>query len=133
MNFTVCQLQEKCMAFIDLTKAFAAEDRQALWCILSRLHCHDKYIKTLRPLHDDMSATVLNNSGSVSESFRVEAVLKQGCIIAPTLFSIFIAVILLGNELLQGVHLVYRTDGKLFNLNKFKAKSKIRYTIIMEL
>lgn len=41
---------------------------------------------------------------------------KLGCIIAPTLFAVFSAAIL-----------------KLFNLNRFRAKTKVCYTSIMEL
>ena len=142
MIFSVRQLQEKCreqglplyMAFIDLTKAFDSVDRQALWSILAKYGCHDKYIRVLRLLHDGMSATVLN-SGFESEPFIVETGVKQGCIIAPTLFTIFIAAILhlTGQELPQGIPILYRTDGRLFNLNRFKAKSKVRNTTIMEL
>jgi len=112
MIFSACQLQEKCreqglplyMAFIDLTKAFNSVDRQALWSILSKYGCHAKYIRVLRLLHDGMSATVLNG-GSESESFTVETGVKQGCIIAPTLFTIFIAAILhlTGQELPEGI------------------------------
>lgn len=143
MIFTARQLQEKCreqglplyMAFIDLTKAFDSVDRQALWTLLSKYGCHDKYIRILRLLHDGMSATVLSNGGSESEAFPVETGVKQGCIIAPTLFAIFIAAILhlIGPELPQGIPILYRSDGRLFNLNRFKAKSKIRNTTIMEL
>nr|XP_023656104.1 uncharacterized protein LOC111837887 [Paramormyrops kingsleyae] len=141
--FTARQLQEKCreqklplyMAFIDLTKAFDSVGRQALWSILSRFGYHDKYICILRLLHDGMSATVLSNGGSTSEPFSVKTGVKQGCIIAPNLFAIFIAAILhlIGQELPQGIPILYRTDGRLFNLNRFKAKSKIRNTTIMEL
>ena len=143
MIFTARQLQEKCrehklplyMAFIDLTKAFDTVDRQALWNILSRYGCPDKYVRILRLLHDGMTATVLSNSGSMSEPFTVETGVKQGCIIAPTLFSVFIAAILhiIDKDLPQGIPIRYRTDGRLFNLARFKAKSKVRNTTIMEL
>lgn len=143
MIFTVRQLQEKCleqkqplyMAFIDLTKAFDMVDRLALWQILSRHGCPPKYIRVLRLLHDDMFATVLNNSGSESKPFTVETGVKQGCIIAPTLFAVFIAAILhlIGENLPQGVQILYRMDGRLFNLNRFKAKSKVSTTSILEL
>jgi len=65
----------------------------------------------------------------------VETGVKQGCIIAPTLFAIFIAAILhlTGQELPEGIPILYRTDGRLFNLNRFKAKSKVRSTTIIEL
>ncbi|KAL7404828.1 hypothetical protein ABVT39_019559 [Epinephelus coioides] len=52
-----------------------------------------------------------------------------------TLFKVFIAAILhfVGNSAPSGVQIIYRTDGKLFNLNRFKAKSKVLHTSIMEL
>lgn len=82
-----------------------------------------------------MSATVLSNSGTESEPFAVEKGVKQGCIIAPTLFAVFITAILhiIGNEPPHGIHIMYLFDGKLFNLNRFRAKSKVSYTSIMEL
>ena len=40
---------------------------------------------------------------------------------------------LIGEELPHGIPILYRTDGRLFNLNRFKAKSKVRNTTIMEL
>ena len=122
------------MAFIDLTKAFDSVNREALWKILSKAGCPEKYIRILRLLHDSMSATVLC-SGSETEPFKVETGVKQGCIIAPTLFAVFIAAIihLVGHSLPPGVQITYRTDGRLFNLNRFKAKSKISRTSIVEL
>ena len=83
-----------------------------------------------------MTATVVSNSsGALSEPFTVETGVKQGCIITPTLFANFIAAILhlIGKELPQGIPIRYRTDGRLFNLNRFKAKSKVTLTTIVEL
>ena len=63
------------------------------------------------------------------------ALVRQGCITAPTLFGIFIAAILhlIGEEMQQGIPILYRTDGRFFKLNRFKAKSKVKNTTIMEL
>lgn len=144
MIFTARQLQEKCrehkqplyMAFIDLTKAFDTADRQALWSILLRHGCLDKYVRIVTLLQDRMTSTVLNKSGFLSEPFTVETGVKQGCIIAPTLFSVYIAAILhqrKGKELPQGISIQYRTDDRLFNLNRFKAEIKVRNTTILEL
>ncbi len=82
-----------------------------------------------------MEVTVLSNGGTKSEPFTVETGLKQGCVIAPTLFAIFIAAILhlIGEELPQGIPIMYRTNGRLFNLNRFKAKSKVNCTTITDL
>ncbi|XP_010792429.1 RNA binding protein fox-1 homolog 3-like [Notothenia coriiceps] len=82
------------MAFIDLTKAFDSVSRQAFWLVLAKIGCPEKYVRVLRLLHDNMSATVLSGSGDETEPFRVDTGVKQGCVIAPTLFSIFVAAIL---------------------------------------
>ena len=143
MIFIARQLQEKCreqqqplyMAFIDLTKAFDSVHRQALWLALAKIGCPDKYIRVLRLLHDNMSATVLSGGGNETEPFGVHTGVKQGCVIAPTLFSIFISAILhlVGQHLPDGVKIMYRTDGQLFNINRFRAKGKITTTTITEL
>ena len=118
------------MAFIDLTKAFDSVNRQALWLVLAKIGCPEKYLRVLRLLHDNMSATVLSGSGDETEPFQVDTGVKQGCVIAPTLFSIFIAAILhLTSKLLpQGVNIMYRTDGQLLNINRFRARRKTTTT-----
>uniref|UniRef100_A0A803T403 Reverse transcriptase domain-containing protein n=1 Tax=Anolis carolinensis TaxID=28377 RepID=A0A803T403_ANOCA len=143
MIFTARQLQEKCreqnqplyMAFIDLAKAFNTVNHSALWTILQKIMCPDKFVNILRLLHDDMMATVLDSNGSQSDPFKVESGVKLGCVIAPTLFSIFIAMILhlVNGKLPTGVEIIYRTDGKLFNLRRLKAKTKVTTTSIIEL
>ena len=100
--FTARQLQEKSrehhlplyMAFIDLSKAFDMVNRHALWRILLKVGCPEKFVRVLRLLHDEMSASVLGGGGSESDPFTVGAGVKQGCVIAPTLFSIYISCIL---------------------------------------
>ena len=97
--FVARQIQEKCreqtqelfMAFIDLTKAFDSINREALWKVLSRCGCPAKFITILRYLHDkiDMTATVLFNWTEM-EPFIIRIGVKQGCVIASTLFNVYI-------------------------------------------
>lgn len=110
------------MAFIDLTKVFDSVNRQALSLVLANIGCPDKYIWVLRLLHDNMSATALSGSGEETEPFGVGTGVKQGCVIAPTLFSVFIAAILhlTAEHLLQGVRIMDRTDRQLLNINRFR-------------
>ena len=74
-------------------------------------------------LHDNMSATVPTGSREGTEPFRVYTGVTQVCVIAPSLFSIFIAAILhlTGNQVPQGVKMMYRTD-RLLNVNRFMAQ-----------
>ena len=94
MIFTVRQLQEKCreqnrglyITFVDLTKAFDTVNRDGLWKIMSKFGCPEKFINIVRLFHDGMEARVKDN-GEFSEPFPVTNGVKQGCVLAPTLFS----------------------------------------------
>ena len=101
MTFSARQLQEKCikqqkplfLTFFDFSKTFDSVDRGCLWEILSRYGCPPKFINIIRLFHDDMTATVRAN-GLRSEAFSVETGVKQGCILAPTLFVLFLCAML---------------------------------------
>ena len=81
-----------------------------------------------------MKAVVLNN-GSMTEPFLVTTRVKQGCVIVPTLFSIYIAAVLhlAPSEPPQVIPLRYRTDCNVFNLARLKAKTKIKSIVAREL
>ena len=95
------QLQEKCqeqyddifVTFIYLTKAFDTVCRDELWLIMEKFGCPRKFTASVRQLHDGMRATVFDN-GDTSDSFPVTNGVKQGCVLAPTLFSMVFAAIL---------------------------------------
>jgi hypothetical protein len=72
--------------------------------------------------------------GSSSDAFNIHSGVKQGCVLAPTLFGIFFAVMLkraFGSST-DGIYLRNRSDGKLFNLSRLKAKTKVRETLIRD-
>ena len=95
------QLKEKCreqrqplfVAFIDLTKAFDLVSRDGLFKILPKIGCPPTRFSIIRSFHEDMKGTVVFH-GSTSTAFNIRSGLKQGCVLAPTLFGIFFAVIL---------------------------------------
>ena len=53
--------------------------------------------------------------------------MKQGCVLAPTLFSIMFSAMLTDafQDTDPGINIRYRTDGKLFNLRRLQAKTKV--------
>ena len=55
--------------------------------------------------------------------------------IAPTLFSIFLAafISLAAVDQAKGVGIIYRTDGELLNMRRLKAKTKVKATSIVDL
>ena len=81
------------ITFADLTKAFDTVSREGLWKIMSKFGFPDKFITMVRKVHDDMLARVLDNGGS-TEAFPVTNGVKQGCVLAPTLFSMMFTAIL---------------------------------------
>jgi hypothetical protein len=142
MIFSIRQLQEKCreqhmplyLAFIDLTKAFDLVSRDGLFAVLAKVGCPPKLLNIIRSFHDDMKGTV-QYDGSTSPPFDILSGVKQGCVLAPTLFGIFFACLLrhaFGNST-EGVYLHTRSDGKLFNLARLKSKRKIRETVIRDM
>ena len=81
-----------------------------------------------------MTAQV-NIRGNSSEPFPVNNGVKQGCVLAPSLFSIFLSAVLdkaykLNNK---GVYIQTRPGADLFNLNQFKAKRKTRQQLVRKL
>ena len=111
MIFTARQLQEKCqeqnvdlyMTLVDLTKAF---DK-----IMAKFGCPAKFIALVRQFHDGMLARV-QNDGKFSDPFPVTNGVKQGCVLASTLFSMLQDAFQDGDN---GIPIRYRFDGKLFN------------------
>ena len=71
----------------------------------------------------------------MSDAFSVGSGVKQGCVIAPTLFSVFIACVLdLARDTLpDGVVVNYRTDGRVFNIRRLKTKSRVKTISIVDL
>lgn len=62
------------------------------------------------------------------QPLRIKHGMKQGCVLTPTLFDIFFALLLkyaFGTST-GGVYLHARADGRLFNLVRLKAKSKLK-------
>ena len=143
MIFSARQIQEKCreqriglyQVFIDLTKAFDTVNRTALWQILRKLGCPDKYTNILKSFHDDMKVWV-SLSGELSDPISVENGVKQGDIPAPTLFAIYFYIVFLiafDNDDAPAVSIRYRTTNKLFHLKRLRSKSKLMISLIRDL
>jgi len=142
MIFTARQIQEKCreqhqdlyMVFIDLTKAFDTVNREGLWKILRKIGCPQKFTNIFRSLHDGMVGRVLDN-GETSAPFLVTHGTKQGCVLAPLLFSIFFSMMLLVafKDCNLGVPIQFRTDGNVFNLRRLQARTKVHAAVIRDL
>lgn len=104
---------------------------------MTKFGCPEKFVHILRLLQDNMTARILSNNSATNESFNVQTGVKQACMIAPTLFSIFVATFmhLVKNRITGRKKVVYRMDGGLFNLTckRLKATTKTSNKSVVEL
>ena len=141
MIFTLRQLQEKAveqqqslyMVIIDLSKAFDTVDRSTLWTLLTRCGCPETFVKIIHEFHDGKAGAV-SIGGSTTYPFEISHGLNEGCVLALTLFTLFMAALLstLSEHLSTGVFICTRSDGKLFKLARLKASTKTRELCIRE-
>ena len=126
------------IAFIDLTKAFDLVSRDSLFQTIPKIGCPPKLQSMTESFHTNMKGTVQSN-GSSFRPFDMRGGIKQRCFLAPTLFGIFFALLLrhafgIASE---GICLRNKSDGRLFNLGRFRAKTKacealIRYILFVD-
>ena len=96
--FTLNALIEKCLckkrkklyvAFIDFKKAFDSIDRFKLWNLLSSYGLGGKMMQALKGIYSSVKSCVRCNS-HLTDFFDCPYGLKQGCMLSPILFSLFI-------------------------------------------
>ena len=143
MIFSIRQLQEKCreqhiymplyIAFIDLTKAFDLVRREGLFKVLPKIGCPPKLQSMIEYFHTDTKGTVQFN-GSFSEPFENRSGVK-GCFIAPMLFGTFFGLMLKHafDTTTEGIYLRTRSDGRLFNLARLGANTKVSEVLISDM
>ena len=88
----------------------------------------------IESFHTDTKGTVQFN-GSSSEPFEIRGGVKQGCVLTPTLFGIFFGMLLkhASDTTTEGIYLRTRSDGRLFNLARLRAKTKVRKVLIRDM
>ena len=96
-TFIVRQICEKYLgkgkdvyfAFLDLEKAYDRVDRDAMWNVLRMYGVGGKLLKAVKSLYADSKACV-RVGNEVSEWFPVKVGLRQGCVMSPWLFNLYI-------------------------------------------
>ena len=75
--------------FIDFKSAFDTIWRKALWKMLAHIGIDKKIIKILERLYENSTCAVTID-GKLTEWFSVLVGVRQGCLLSPTLFNIFL-------------------------------------------
>ena len=75
--------------FIDFKKAFDRVWHEALWATMRKYNINASIIRGIENLYDKAQSAVLFN-GSTEEWFRTTVGVRQGCLLTPTLFNIFL-------------------------------------------
>jgi len=100
--------------FVDLAKAYDAVNRSALWQVLRQAGLSEKLQRLLKELHTNSHASV-RAYGQLSEPFSINNGVRQGCVLAPALFNLFLDHVV--NQALkdsnEGVTIRYTTNGVL--------------------
>ena len=138
MIFSAKQLQEKCreqqqplyLAFIDLPKALDLVSRTGLFKLLEKIGCPPKLLSIIVNMHGTVSF-----DGEISELFKIDSGVRQCCVLAPILFGIFFSLMLTYafGTVSDGIYLHTRHDGKLFNLKRLRAKTKVTCALIRKM
>ena len=119
---TVCREQRRTTVFgrIRRLTLFAEMDCSSCWLL-----------SVISSFHDDMKGTI-NYDGATSEPFEIRSRVKQGCVLATTLFGIFVSLMLLYTfgPSTEVVNLHTKTDGKLFNVARLRAKTQLHRVLI---
>ena len=76
------------MLFVNLRKAYDSVPHQALWHALESYGIPEPMLRLIRSLHEGMKAEV-TVEGKVAPDFEVKNGLRQGCVMAPTLFNLY--------------------------------------------
>ena len=93
-----------------------------------------KLLRMITSFHEDMQGTI-QYDGSSSTPFSIKSGVKQGCVLAPTLFGIFFSLLLSHafRSSDEGVYIHTRSDGKLFNIARLRAKTKVQRVLIRDM
>ena len=77
----------------------------------------------------------VRNGGEVSDTFAITNGVKQGCVLAPTLFSIFLSAMLgeAFRDMGDGIYIQSRQNADLFTVAHFRAKTKTTNILVREL
>ena len=76
-------------AFIDFSKAYDRINRNMLFSKLSALGLKGNFYESMKAIYSNVRCSV-KVTGVLSDSFNVSSGLKQGCLLSPMLFNLYL-------------------------------------------
>ena len=109
--------QSMLMCFVDLKKAYDSVNREALWKVMETYNVPLDIIQRIRDLHVDNEVQV-RAFGGISDKFKVNSGVRQGCVLAPTLFNVFMDFVIKKalkeeNNFPKGIRFAFSLNGRL--------------------
>lgn len=102
--------------FVDLKSAFDLVPRENLWKVMRDLGIPPYLLEIIMRLHEENYAQVrCGKHGTLSARFPVQKGVRQGCVLAPTLFCLFI------NGLIDHLNKISDTDTPKLTANRIPA------------
>ena len=89
VNNRKAQNRDTFVCFVDTKKVFDTVNRNCLWFKLMSIGIRGKILDAIQSLYNSMSCSVKVNNFQ-TDWFNVTQGVKQGCVISPTLFSIYV-------------------------------------------
>ena len=77
------------MCFIDYSKAFDCVDHPTLWNMMEEMGIPEHMVQVIRSLYANQEAKVRTEYGD-TERFAIGKGVRQGCILSPYLFNMYI-------------------------------------------
>ena len=77
------------MSFIDLEKAYNRVNREALWQVLRMYDVGCKLLSEVKSMYVDSCSVCFRVKGDEYERFRIDSGVRQGCIMSPWLFNVY--------------------------------------------
>ena len=104
------------MCFIDYSEAFDCVSHSHLWTTLIKMGFPEREIGLIKELYKGQEAAICTNCG-ITERFNIEIGIRQGCILSPCLFNIYM------EDIMRDVE----EDGKTVNFEELNIQGhKIR-------
>jgi len=118
--------------FLDLTNAFDTDNlyRGLLWKVLSRFGCPPQFLQFCSWV-PQRHVTKSYSNWLLHESYLFDVLIgvKQGCVLVPVIFNLFLADVTLvfrnGLPPNAGIPTNFMLDGNLFNIGRLQAKTKV--------